>query len=43
MLDFAITVLLLAVALCTSIVVLAELIDFFDRMLRDSKIKAVKK
>ena len=36
-------VLLLAVALCTSIVVLAELKEFFDRMYRDAKTKDVKK
>ena len=41
--DFAIIVLLLAVALVTSLIVLAELYDFFDRMLRDNKVKDVKK
>ena len=43
MISFSMIVLLLAVALCTSIVVLAELKEFFDRMFRDSKIKDVKK
>lgn len=43
MLDFAVIVLLLAVAGITAVIVLAELIDFFDRMFRDSKIKDVKK
>ena len=41
--DFSMIVLLLAVALCTSIVVLAELKEFFDRMFRDSKTKTLKK
>lgn len=43
MLDFAITVLLLAVAGITAVIVLAELIDFFDRMFRDAKTKDVEK
>ena len=41
--DFATIVLLLAVALITSLIVLAELYDFFDRMYRDSKVKDLKK
>ena len=43
MLDFSIIVLLLAVSLCTSIIILVVLSDWFDRMFRDSKIKDVKK
>ena len=41
--NFAIIFLLLAVSLVASIVVLAELRDWFDRMFRDSKVRDVKK